>query len=277
MRKLLAANGRLLLKSRLFWMELFFCALFSAWIMVANYSPRIQESDTPLRLEDSFFNLYPLLCVVFAAAISLIGGTEYSDGTIRNKLMVGHSRAEVYFSMLFMNIGMSIAVIATHGIVSYAVGYFLFGVFHLTATQILIALGCALLANLVFTTLFSAIVLNCSSKATTAVVSLFASLGIIFAASFVGNRLLEPEMTYDGIMITENGIQYGDLLQNPNYISGIMRILFEYLYDLLPTGQLIQIQSLDLLRWQYWILWSVLLFVAVTVIGYKQFSKKDIS
>lgn len=176
MRKLLAANSRYLLKNKLFWIELLFTAIFSVWILFANYSPKIQASENTLYLENCFFIMHQIFSVVFAAAISLIAGTEYSDGTIRNKLVSGHTRGSVYFSILLTNIMASIAVIAVHGIVSYGIGYFLFGAFHIPAAQVLTILLCAALANLVFAALFITIALNCSNKSLTAVICLLSSL-----------------------------------------------------------------------------------------------------
>lgn len=276
MRKLLAANGRYFVKNKLFWIEMLCCILFSVWIMFANYSARIQASADPIHLETPFFIMYQIFSIVFASAISLIVGTEYSDGTIRNKLMIGHTRSEIYFSMLLTTICSSIAVMAVHGIVSYGIGYFLFGTFYLPAAQIITAIVCGLLANLVFVTLFVAVALNFSNKSISAVVSLLSAIGIIVAANFVGIKLLEPETTYDSIVITANGIQYGNVIPNPNYVSGIARKIYELLWNLLPTGQLMQIQSLDFEHWQYWIALSVLLFGIITSASYYLFSKKDI-
>lgn len=276
MRKLLTANCKYFIRNRLFRIELLVCILFSGWIMFANYSAKIQASAEPLHLETPFFIMYQILSILFASAISLIVGTEYSDGTIRNKLIIGHTRSELYFSMLFTTIGTSIAVIAAHGVVSYGIGYFLYGTFSLPAAQIIAALVCALLANLVFTTLFVAIALNCSNKSVSAVVSILSSIAIIMVANLIGNKLLEPEMTYDGIVITANGIEYGDIIKNPSYVTGIARKIYEFFYDLLPSGQLIQIQAQNLTHWPYWIALSLLLFSVITALGYTLFRKKDI-
>lgn len=277
MIKLISANHRYLVKSKLFWIEVIVCAVISVWIMVANYSPKIQASEYPIFLENSFFNFSQIICILFACVISMITGTEYSDGTIRNKLIVGHKRYEIYFAMLISNVVASVLVMAVHCIVSYAVGYFLFGGFHISAVQIIIALVCNLLANLAFVTLFSAIAMNCSNKALTAILSILLSLGVIIAANIAGNRLDEPEMVYDGVIITENGFQYGDLVENPNYVTGFARSICEFIFNVLPSGQLIQIKSLDLADWQYWCASSVLLFVVITIIGYVFFEKKDIT
>ena len=40
--------------------------------------------------------------LVAAVFISLFVGSEYSDGTIRNKLVVGHSRMRIYLANLIV-------------------------------------------------------------------------------------------------------------------------------------------------------------------------------
>lgn len=276
MRKLLSANNRYLFKNKLYWLELLFCVVFSVWIAFANYSDKIQASANPLHLENVFFNFYQMLCIAFAAVISLIVGTEYSDGTIRNKVIVGHTRAEIYFSMLITNIEASVIAIAVHGVVTYGIGYFLFGGFTIPMGQIIAYILCSLLANLVFTAVFVAIAMNCSNKSVTAVVSMIIAVVVIFAANIAGGRLIEPEMTYDGVTISVDGIEYGDLIKNPNYVSGFKRSVWEFIYDFLPSGQLIQIQQLELDNLIYSALLSVLFFASVTIVGYILFRKKDI-
>lgn len=277
MRKLLSANGRYLIKNRLFWIEILFCIVFSGWIMFANYSPEIQASAEPIHLESPFFIMYQILSIVFASAISLIVGTEYSDGTLRNKLIIGHTRTEIYFSILVSMLVTSLLAIVAHGIVSYGIGYFLFGAFQISAGELACAILCAIFANFVFTTLFVAIALNCSNKSISVVVSILSSIVIIVVSNIARSKLLEPETTYDGIVITANGVEFGNIIQNPNYVTGMARKLYEGLCNILPTGQLMQIQSLEFSHWPYWLLASIVLCVVLTFVGYLLFRKKDIN
>lgn len=276
MGKLVFANLNRLCKDKFFYGEIGFAALVSVFILSANYSPEVQTMESRLYLDDVFFTMYQMLGFILAAGISLTVGTEYADGTIRNKLVVGNTRAQIYFSHLIAGAVPSCLVLIVHGIVTYGIGYFLFGSFQMPVGQVMTALVNALLITLVFSALFIAIAMNCSNKAITAVVSLLLALGLVYLASAVGMALTEPEMTYDGITITTDGLQFGDEIRNPAYVGGFQRTLYEFVYDLLPTGQLLQMYALDLTRCARWPFLSLALLGAVTISGFLAFRRKDL-
>lgn len=276
MRKLLSACFFRLRKNKIFWAEIGLTAILSVFILIVNYSPEVQAMENRLCLDDVFFTMYLVLGFLLAAGISLVVGTEYSDGTIRNKLIVGNTRAQVYFSNLIASVVPSCLVLLVHGIITYGMGCFLFGSFQMPTDQAVMALFSALLTTFVFSALFVAIAMNCSNKAVTAVVSLLLVLALTYLASAFGTALTEPEMTYDGITITMDGVQFGDMIQNPAYISGFQRTLYEFAYDLLPTGQLLQMYTLDFTRSGRWPLLSVGLFAVVTTAGFFVFRRKDL-
>lgn len=276
MRKLLTANFFRLWKNKIFWAEIGSTALLSVFIVIANYSPEVQAMENRLYLDDVFFTMYQILGFILATGISLIVGTEYSDGTIRNKLTVGSTRTQVYFSNLIASAIPSCFVLIVHGIITYGIGYFLFGSFQMQVGQVVTALLCALLTAFVFSALFVAIAMNCPNKAITAVVSLLLVLGLVYLSSAIGNALTEPEMTYDGITITMDGVQFGEEIQNPAHVDGFNRTLYEFVYDLLPTGQLIQMYCQDFSRCARWPMFSMVIFVLLTAIGFLAFRKRDI-
>lgn len=276
MRKLLSANTKYCFQTKTFWLEIIVCAILSVWIIFANYSAQYQQSEEAFYLEDVFFTIYQIAGMILSVSISMIVGTEYSDGTLRNKLIIGHTRFEIYFSMLCSNIIATLLMMLVHGITSYAIGYFLFGSFHLAPLRLLLALLGTLFSMLVFTAFFVAIAMNCSNKSVTVAGSVIAAYIVALTAGLLQSKLLEPETTYSQIVITENGISYGDIIPNPAYVSGISRSICEFFYDLLPSGQLIQINSLNFAHSQYWLPLSGLLFVVITFVGYTLFKKKDI-
>lgn len=276
MSRLLSANFYRLCKNKVFWLELIFTFVFSICICFMNYSPKIQLTENRLYLDDVFFTFYQIIGIVYAAGISMIVGTEYSDGTIRNKVIVGHTRTHIYFANLITSIAVSFLVMLTHTIITGVVGYALFGGFQMPLSQVAFALICSFLVAIVYTSICIFISMNCSNNSATTVLSLLMILALIYMSSYFGSALTEPEMTYNGVTITMDGVQFGDMIKNPAYVSGMQRILYDFLYDLLPSGQLLQLYSQDFSGAVRWPLLSISSIVLITSIGFGTFRRKDI-
>ena len=72
--------------------------------------------------------MYQFFCLILAAGISLIVGAEYSDGTIRNKLIIGKTKAQIYFANLIASIVPSCLAVTVHGVITFGIAYFLWGI-----------------------------------------------------------------------------------------------------------------------------------------------------
>lgn len=171
----------------------------------------------------------------------------------------------------------SLFMIVIHGVVSYVLGRFLFGDFQMDFSNLVYIIACSTIANLVFVALFVSISMNGSNKAVTVVVTMVLYIAILYLASFVGARLSAEEMTYDGIKILSDGtMQFGELVENPNYVSGMTRNVYEFIYDLIPTGQIIQMQSDEFVPCIHFPVLSAVLIFLNTAVDYLKFRKKDI-
>lgn len=276
MLKLLHASLYALWKNRIFWLELIAAAVFSVWIVFANYSPEVQASSDKIYLDDVFFTMYQLIILFVSAALSLIIGTEYSDGVIRNKLIVGHKRSHIYLSVLITALLSSLLTLLVHGAFTGALGYFLFGGFQMDTAKFASVLLCSVLAVMVITALFSAVSLNCSNKAATSVLSILLAIALMLMASRICSSLLEPETTYSYMSISMDGVEFGDLIDNPTYVDGTLRTVLEFIYDLLPVGQLLQINSMELEHMTRWLWMSPAFFAVITAFGLYGFKKRDI-
>lgn len=276
MCKLFNAGLYRLVRSRIFWLELVAVAGFSAWIVGVNYAPEVQASAERLAADDILFTMYQLISLFLAAGVSLFVGTEYSDGTLRNKLVVGHTRGHIYGAMLLVSLLLTGAMLVLHGVITLVLGSIVLAPVQMPLPKLAFLLLVAVLDCLVFTALFTAISLNCSSKAVSAVATLLSSLALTMLAGTLGNRLLEPEEVYDDIIAIPNGFQYGERIPNPDYVDGLRRTVYEFLYDLLPSGQLMQLPMDSVECRISWLVLSLVLLVAVTVVGFCLFRKKDI-
>ena len=106
MRNLLSANFARLRKSVLFWLGIAAMAVYAVIMLVSWYRTNqiILQSDRPemaMGMDQFLFSFIGLIGILLAAFVGLFLGTEYSDGALRSKLIVGHSRSTVYLSNLF--------------------------------------------------------------------------------------------------------------------------------------------------------------------------------
>ena len=86
-----------------------------------------------------FLQVFPFLAILHAAFTSLFLGTEYQDGTLRNKLIAGHPRWKVYGAYL-ITAAAGCFVIVAGWLAGCAVGAMRFGWFTMPAQTMLLVL-----------------------------------------------------------------------------------------------------------------------------------------
>jgi len=274
MRKLITASFSRLWKEKLFWLVFAFMSIGSVCYNWIGYN----EINNPrIYVEDILFCMLPVSSFVFALFISMRLGTEFEEHTIRNKLIVGYSRTQVYFSEYLTCMAASIILLAVMLLCSSLFGLFLSLEFLSDWTDIaFLVFGCVLMA-LVFSAMFVGICMNVGSKAASLVASIVFLFAILLLASFCINALEEPSMAYTNVIISvEDGVQFGDLVENPAYVDGTQRMIYELIADILPTGQAIQMNNLEFERSARWPVFSLIMLIIATVAGYIPFRKRDI-
>ena len=274
MRKLITASFSRLWKEKLFWLVFAFMSIGSVCYNWIGYNG---INNPQIYVEDILFCMLPVSSFVFALFISMRLGTEFEDHTIRNKLIVGYSRTQVYFSEYLTCMAASIILLAVMLLCSSLFGLFLSLEFLSDWTDIaFLVFGCVLMA-LVFSAMFVGICMNVGSKAASLVASIVFLFAILLLASFCINALEEPSMAYTNVIISvEDGVQFGDLVENPAYVDGTQRMIYELIADILPTGQAIQMNNLEFERSARWPVFSLIMLIIATVAGYIPFRKRDI-
>lgn len=248
MNRLLSANFTRLKKSKIFWIGIIFMFGFGLLLPITQYieDKRWHELD-PLyggtSLDSIFFGYAFVIGVVCAVFISLFLGTEYSNGTIRNKLIVGRTRGTIYFSNLVVNIAVSLFMCICYLIPICAVGIPLFG----TMQTDLIIVVKIILASIMMTIAFSSIVTMINminqNKAVSAIINILLIFVLLFASEIIIDRLNQPEI-YQWTS-EENGVETIQYEKNSYYVSGIKRDIYEFLDDFLPTSQALRIVSMS--------------------------------
>lgn len=150
-----------------------------------------------------------------------------------------------------------------------------FGWFTMPAQTMLLVLAVALLLTAALTAIFTLVGLLLPNRAAAAVVSIVLAFLLILAGSSFYNALNEPELTQSAVM-TVNGFEYGDLIPNPYYISGIRRAVYGFAVDALPTGQAIQLANRELTRPALSMAASAGLVLLCAAAGMAAFRRKDL-
>ena len=101
MIKLLNAGFERLRKNKIFWLLITFTIGLALILIFTQYSD-MKEYNEVKKIEQLILNYSMMMGIVIAIFTSLFLGVEYSDGTIRNKISIGHKRINIYLSNLII-------------------------------------------------------------------------------------------------------------------------------------------------------------------------------
>lgn len=223
--------------------------------------------------------LSPVFPIILAIVVGLFTGMEYSDGTIRNKLVAGHSRISIYFASMFTTYVASVIIFLTSPAIIYAIGIPVYGntslPFHEYAKAILVVL----IAGFACCSLYTFLCMAIQSKATGVVTVLILAIVMYVAAMTLTDRLNSPEY-YDSYSLTneQSGTVAVEKVKNPHYLSGSKRKIYEKINNFLPyTHLLYLVQNVTLPQKPYdFPLNSGIIILASTACGIIIFKKKDL-
>lgn len=216
--------------------------------------------------------------IVFFASIfaALYLGTDYSNGTIRNKLIIGHKRAEIYLSNLITTAGGCVMMFAAAWLGVLITGLCLGGEIGMPAGELafkmLICIGAAISVSAIFTLLGMLF----SSKSTIITVTLVSTFVLLIGAAVIESLLAQPEYVQNYEMSVNGSVVQTEPEPNPMYVSGIKRDILMTVNEVLPSGQIMQMEMGIGRHAELMPLYSLGVLTAVTAVGALVFRKKDL-
>ena len=281
MLRLLSAGLNRLIKDKVFWVLLIATfvlsgafMLYSCWDATRMISNQF-ASPGDYSLDLFYFRLAPFIALLQAIFISLFIGTEYSEGTLRNKIIVGLTRAQIYLSNYLVCLFVSLFFVAAW-FCGGLLGIPFVGGFQMGAADLLPCLLIIVFFVAAWTSIITTLCMLLSNKALAAVLALALVLGLVVASSLTYNALAESEMT-SGILITQAGMEMIDPEPNPRYISGPLRSVLEFTLDVLPSGQSFLVLYLEISRPILMLASSAVVSLATILAGIQIFRRKNLN
>ncbi|MGN1406352.1 MAG: hypothetical protein ACI4WM_08755 [Erysipelotrichaceae bacterium] len=278
MINLLSANLKRLIRNKAFISAVVFTAASALFEISMIYQDYLNYGGSPY-FDSALFSYATVGVIVLSAAVPLFLGIEFSDGTLRNKVVVGQSRSSIYFSMLLTSFVIELSLILT-----WSLFYIIPGLILLKSGNpfwVYLVLYLAMIMEMaVFSGIFTLITMAIGNKAIAAVLCIILSLALFVHAAVIDSVLNQSEYIAPGFVISADGSveMSGDLELNPNYIpeGSPKRVFYNFLMDFMPGGQAIQVSSHNIGNLYKIYLYDVVWLAVLATGGAIIFKRKDL-
>lgn len=257
MMKILRTDFMRLRNSVAFRISVFIMVFLAAGFMIIQAT----DMDYIVPLSRVIFLPMSMYGVTMAGFISVFIGTDFSDGFIRNKIIISDSRKYLVISHIIVNSTACIIAYTVTTIFSAGVGHFFFEN-NVTIEKMILYFLFGLGMSLSVGCIFSVITLLCANKTHAVIICMGLAFGMLFLCMHTNEILVQTE--------------YKEGILNPHYVGGLKRILYGVVHDLNPCGQAAQLSA-----WEVWhpvrgLLIDLLMIIVLSVLGCRLFQKKDI-
>lgn len=273
MNRLLCAGYIRLFKNKLFWAAV---VVTAAMGIMGGHTKYVESLDGyAADLSDALFSGVYMAAIAVAVISPMFSGTEYSDGTIRNKIIAGHKRIHIYLSNLILSYTAGILSMLGFMVPYSAICLVTLGktVFPVSTLFLYVCLAC--LALLAVCAIFNAVTMLLAKKAAAAVACLLLIAVGFMSALSIDYRIKAPKMIGSYVTDDTGGMVYKEE-PNPHYLTGIWRQVYETVYNLTPTGQIVQILALEVKMPGLIAVYSAGIILIFTGVGIGVFRKMDI-
>lgn len=279
MRKLLSANFSRLWRSKIFWVLESLSAIAGAvfYILAIINTKNIGENWYLASGNYYFFIGLVIVGAIMAVFSAFYIGSEYDQGTIRNKLNVGCTRNSIYLANLFIVVTVGIMFTITHIAASVAVGLpFLGSLIWQALAPIGWRVPAAIVMLLCYAAVFTFIAMQDSNKSRSLIISFVFALVIILGGLYIYSALQEPEFTARMVMQEDGSFLRQEGIPNSKYIQGVVRTVYTFIEACIPSTQSLNIARSEGVFNPLAIICQLCVTIATTAAGVTRFRKKDI-
>ena len=274
MRNLFSVGLFRTVRSKLFYILLVLTALTMVYVYYNTY--RLQLGPGFSQLDLYFFQFINANIVSAAVFCPLFLSSEYGDGALRNKLMVGRTRPQIYLANLAVNCLYGTAACLAAVVTGLCVGVPLLGWFQNAGPgKIMLYVLLALATTWVCAALYTFLSMVVASRGVAITLCILLAFGLILLGQYLYLALSQEEVL-TALFYTDTGEMAVSEQPNPAYLTGFARQVYQFFYELTPGGQAYQILGMSAQSPLRMLGYSGLVFVLVTGLGLAIFQKKDV-
>ena len=194
MSRLFSANMMRLGKSRVFLLgELFMVGY--AFFVYDSARSHIASSGPIDEWNLYFFNVLLASGIVMALFVSVFLGVEYHDGTIRNKLMVGHRRRDIYLVNYVTCLLAGLVMCATYYLCAVLFGCLIVGRETLQIRNVGAGIICSILILAAYTAIFVSVEMLDKNKVRSMAVNLIGAMLILMIGMMCSTEIFRHSDT----------------------------------------------------------------------------------
>ena len=259
MNRLFTGNLIRLRKNIMFWLALG-CAAIGPISRLINNCYYKTEMDVPFYADSGFLLIgcdY-FFVIALSVAVALFIGTDFSDNTIRNKVITGQSRLSIFAANSITSIIIAVCMYLA-GAVAACVGIPLLDGFELPIDKLVIQMASAVAAVSAIAVFVCTVIMMIGNRVIGVIASMLFVIGLQMSASTLWSRLY--------------------FFEESRVTDTVRAKLDMFLYDWLPTCQIYRLTSkvTDIPENIYLFpVYSAILILVVGTIGMLVFKKKNL-
>ena len=273
MPNLLKASLTRIKKDRLFWGLAILTIVFALALIISAYIDRNKFNEI-YKTIDFFPRIGIIIGFYIAIITSIFVGSEYSCGTIRNKIIMGHNRKNIYLANFIVMSIATLFYILLFILVVGILGTILFGKIDISIGKVLYLVLTIILFSIAMAAINVFVAMNVTSKTISSMINILLVVILFYGCMVVYGILSQPETTNQATL-TEEGIVYEEI-PNPMYPSKNARTLYQIILSAIPEGQAICLNA-DEANYTYYPLYSIGVIIIFTSLGIYLFNKKEIN
>ena len=286
MGDLLASDFARMMRSKAFLATIVFCVEFPFCEFLLLYIEN-QSTNEPIKIMDGYLNsCFLLFGVIIAIFVSIFIGSDYHDGTLRNKLTAGHSRAKIYISnFLVCSVGCFILqFLYLFTIIALFMGAFFRKITDYKYTTVsMLSLDSIIKMQLVgfyvvltYMAVFLMFSMIISSRSISTTISIIIALVLLLVGTNITSKVAAEEMSLVNSK-EKYTTQYISQFQRGEELTGFKKTAYLFLDDFLLSCQVEHLKvGVVPPRAATYLLYDCLVITASTLLGIIIFRKKDV-